>query len=154
MESGEVNYVISTSSKGRIPTRDSVKIRRKAVERNIPCLTSLDTANALADSMKSRYSVHSLELVNINKMRKEKTKLDFTKMQSNGNDYLFFDVTKQKIDNPEGISVRLSDRRFGIGAEGIVLIDKSESADANIGCRRAFFLISSGVNPRFNNILV
>jgi len=132
MESGDVNYVISTSSKGRIPTRDSVKIRRKAVERNIPCLTSLDTANALADSMKSRYSVHSVELVNINNMRKSKTKLDFTKMQSNGNDYLFFDITKQKIDNPEGISVRLSDRRFGIGAEGIVLIDKSEIADAKM----------------------
>ncbi len=132
MESGDVSYVISTSSKGRIPTRDSVKIRRKAVERNIPCLTSLDTANALADSMKSRYSVHSLELVNINNMRKSKTKLDFTKMQSNGNDYLFFDVTKQKIDNPEGISVRLSDRRFGIGAEGIVLIDKSDIADAKM----------------------
>ncbi len=132
MESGVVNYVISTSSKGRIPTRDSVKIRRKAVERNIPCLTSLDTANALADSMKSRYSVHSVELVNINNMRKTKTKLDFTKMQSNGNDYLFFDVTKQKIDNPEGISVQLSDRRFGIGAEGIVLIDKSDIADAKM----------------------
>ncbi|MBQ7900796.1 MAG: carbamoyl-phosphate synthase large subunit, partial [Clostridia bacterium] len=132
MESGAVNYVISTSSKGRIPTRDSVRIRRKSIERNIPCLTSLDTANALADSMHSRYSVHSLELVNINKMRKEKSKLDFTKMQSNGNDYLFFDVTKQKIDNPEGIAVRLSDRRFGIGAEGIVLIDKSDIADAKM----------------------
>ena len=132
MESGLVNYVISTSSKGRIPTRDSVRIRRKSIERNIPCLTSLDTANALADSMRSRYSVHSLELVNINNMRKEKTRLDFTKMQSNGNDFLLFDLTKQKIDNPEGIAVRLSDRRFGIGAEGILLIDKSDVADAKM----------------------
>ena len=46
LESGKINYVISTSCKGRIPTRDSVKIRRKAVERSIPCLTSMDTANA------------------------------------------------------------------------------------------------------------
>ena len=39
LESGKIQYVISTSTKGRIPTRDSVKIRRKAVERDIPCLT-------------------------------------------------------------------------------------------------------------------
>ena len=132
MESGKVNYVISTSSKGRIPTRDSVKIRRKSIERNIPCLTSLDTANALADSMRSRYSVHSLELVDINNMRKEKMKLEFTKMQSNGNDYIYFNIMNQKIDNPEGLSVSLSDRYCGIGGEGVVLIDKSEVADAKI----------------------
>ena len=132
MESGKVNYVISTSSKGRIPTRDSVKIRRKTIERNIPCLTSLDTANALADSMRSRYSVYSLELVDINNMRSEKTKLNFTKMQACGNDYIYFDVTNQKMDNPEGLSVRLSDRRFGIGGEGVVLIDKSDIADAKM----------------------
>ena len=81
IESGKVQYVISTSAKGRIPSRDSVKIRRKTVERNIPCLTSLDTANALADCLKSRYSQHSTELVDINNMRDSKTKLRFTKMQ-------------------------------------------------------------------------
>ncbi len=47
LESGKIQYVISTSSKGRIPTRDSVRIRRKAVERDIPCLTAMDTASAL-----------------------------------------------------------------------------------------------------------
>ena len=64
--------MISTSSKGRIPTRDSVKIRRKAVERGIPCLTSIDTANAMANCLKSRYSPYSTELVDINHMRTEK----------------------------------------------------------------------------------
>ena len=43
-ESGLVDYVISTSSKGRIPSHDSVKMRRKAVELSIPCLTAIDTA--------------------------------------------------------------------------------------------------------------
>ena len=65
IESGKIQYVISTSSKGRIPTRDSVKIRRKAVERSIPCLTSIDTANAMANSLRSRYSPYSTELVDI-----------------------------------------------------------------------------------------
>ena len=39
LESGKVNYVISTSAKGRNPARDSVKIRRKASLLGIPCLT-------------------------------------------------------------------------------------------------------------------
>ena len=72
-----IDYIISTSSKGRIPTRDCVKIRRKAVERSIPCLTSIDTANALADSLRSRYSLGSTELVDINDMRAEKAQAGF-----------------------------------------------------------------------------
>ncbi|MDD6204482.1 MAG: carbamoyl-phosphate synthase large subunit [Firmicutes bacterium] len=132
LESGEVHYVISTSAKGRIPERDSVKIRRKAVERSIPCLTSLDTANAIADSLKSRYSQGSIELVDINHLRSSKMKLKFTKMQGCGNDYIYFNCFDQKINNPEGLSVRLSDRHFGIGGDGVVLICPSEVADAKM----------------------
>ncbi len=132
IESGKVNYVISTSSKGRIPTRDSVKIRRKAIERNVPCLTSLDTAAALADSIKSRYSEFSTELVDINNLRTEKTVLKFTKMQGTGNDYIYFNCFDQKIDNPAGLGVSLSDRRFGIGGDGVVLIGPSDIADAKM----------------------
>lgn len=132
LESGKVNYVISTSTKGRIPTRDSVKIRRKAVERNIPCLTSIDTANAIADSLKSRFSDMSTELVNINNMRTEKMKLKFSKMQGSGNDYIYFSCFDQTIDNPEGLSIRFSDRHFGIGGDGVVLICPSDVADAKM----------------------
>ena len=49
---GRIDYVISTSAKGRIPARHSVQMRRKAVERAIACFTSLDTANAMANSLK------------------------------------------------------------------------------------------------------
>ena len=132
IESGRINYVISTSSKGRIPTRDSVKIRRKTVERNIPCLTSIDTANALADSLKSRYSEYSTELVDINDMRTTKMKLRFTKMQGCGNDYIYFNCFDQKINNPEGLSVRFADRRYGIGGDGVILICPSDVADAKM----------------------
>ncbi len=132
IESGKVNYVLSTSSKGRIPTRDSVKIRRKAIERNIPCLTSIDTADALADSIKSRYSEYSTELVDINHMRGAKMELEFTKMHGCGNDYIYFNCFNQKIDNPEGLSVSLSDRHKGIGGDGVVLICSSEVADAKM----------------------
>lgn len=132
IESGKIDYVISTSSKGRIPTRDSVKIRRKAVERSIPCLTSIDTANALADSLRSRYSPVSTELVDINDMRQTKMKLNFTKMHGCGNDYIYFNCFNQKINNPEGLSVSLSDRHFGVGGDGVVLICESDVADAKM----------------------
>lgn len=132
IESGKVQYVISTSAKGRIPSRDSVKIRRKTVERNIPCLTSLDTANALADCLKSRYSQHSTELVDINNMRDSKTKLRFTKMQGIGNDYIYFSTFGQWINNPEALAVRLSDRHFGIGGDGVILVAPSKVADAQM----------------------
>ncbi|MGN1050730.1 MAG: diaminopimelate epimerase, partial [Acutalibacteraceae bacterium] len=132
IESGKIQYVISTSAKGRMPERDSVKIRRKTVERNIPCLTSIDTANALADCLKSKYSQISTELVDINDMRDEKMKLKFTKMEGIGNDYIYCSTFDQKIDNPEALSVRLSDRHFGIGGDGIILVCPSDKADAKM----------------------
>ena len=132
IESGKIQYVISTSAKGRIPNRDSVKIRRKTVERNIPCLTSIDTANALADCLKSKYSQISTELVDINDMREEKMKLKFTKMHGIGNDYIYCSTFDQKINNPEALSVRLSDRHFGIGGDGIILVCPSDVADAKM----------------------
>ncbi len=68
LESGAVNYVVSTSSKGRLPQLDDVKIRRKAVERQIPCLTSLDTANAVAICLNSDKTMDDVELVNITQL--------------------------------------------------------------------------------------
>ena len=132
LESGRVQIVISTSSKGRIPTMDDVKIRRKAVERSIPCLTSIDTANAVADSLRSRYSVHSTELVNLNHMRKERRRHPCAKMEGCGNDYIYFDCMDLEIENPEGLSVRLSDRHQGIGGDGVVMILPSDVADARM----------------------
>ena len=66
LESGKVAYVISTSSKGRDPVAESVKLRRLAVEHDIDCLTAIDTANALADCLASTYSLDNVSLVDIN----------------------------------------------------------------------------------------
>ncbi|MGB9790982.1 MAG: carbamoyl-phosphate synthase large subunit [Thermacetogeniaceae bacterium] len=49
IRSGKVNFVVNTYSEGREPVRDGFQIRRAAVEHGIPCLTSLDTAQALLD---------------------------------------------------------------------------------------------------------
>ena len=65
IEQGKIQYVISTSTKGRDPHKDSVRLRRKAVERGIVCLTSLDTANALADCIAMKKTIGDVELVDI-----------------------------------------------------------------------------------------
>ncbi len=68
LNSGKISYVISTSKKGRSPQKDSVKLRRKAVEHGIVCLTSLDTAKALADCIAMNKTVQDIELVDITKI--------------------------------------------------------------------------------------
>lgn len=59
-------------------------------------------------------------------------KLKFTKMHGCGNDYIYFNCFNQTITNPEGLSVSLSDRHFGIGGDGVVLICPSDVADAKM----------------------
>ena len=66
LEMDQVQYVISTSSHGRQPQLEDVRMRRKAVERGIPLFTSMDTANALANALTSRYTLNNVELVDIN----------------------------------------------------------------------------------------
>ena len=65
LESGKVDYVISTSTKGRQPMREGVRIRRKAVERSIACLTAIDTAKVLVDCISMNKSIQDVELVDI-----------------------------------------------------------------------------------------
>ena len=132
LEMDQVQYVISTSNKGRSPLLESVRMRRKAVERGIPLFTSLDTANSLADALTSRYKLENVELVDINNMRSKRQKLHFVKMRGTGNDYLYFDCFEQKIESPESLAVRLSNRKTGIGADGIVMILPSNKADARM----------------------
>jgi carbamoyl-phosphate synthase large subunit len=68
LESGKIHYMISTSEKGRMPARDSVKMRRKAIERSICSLTAIDTARALAKVLQSGRSIEDIELVDITKI--------------------------------------------------------------------------------------
>ena len=68
LESGKIHYMISTSEKGRMPARDSVKMRRKAIERSICSLTAIDTARALAKVLQSGKDINDIELVDITKI--------------------------------------------------------------------------------------
>lgn len=55
--------------------------------------------------------------------------MKFTKMQGIGNDYIYVNCFEEKIDDPERVSQIVSDRHFGIGGDGLVLIMPSEKAD-------------------------
>lgn len=59
-------------------------------------------------------------------------KLPFTKMQGCGNDYIYINCFEETVESPEKLAVRLSDRHFGIGADGVILILPSETADARM----------------------
>lgn len=53
----------------------------------------------------------------------------FTKMHGLGNDYVYIDATNEELENKEKIAKYVSDRHFGIGSDGLILICKSEIAD-------------------------
>ncbi|MFZ5986896.1 MAG: carbamoyl-phosphate synthase large subunit [Bacillota bacterium] len=65
IQSGKVSLIINTPTKGRKPGRDGFRIRRKAVEISIPCLTSLDTARAVLDCLKLGKDEKDLEVLNL-----------------------------------------------------------------------------------------
>ena len=70
MENGSVNYIIYTGAVKDDTVGDYRVLHRRAMMLGIPCMTSLDTANALADILGSRFSLENTELVDINCMRR------------------------------------------------------------------------------------
>lgn len=61
--------------------------------------------------------------------------MKFTKMQGTGNDYVYINCFEETVERPEELAVLVSDRHFGIGSDGLILICPSEIAD----CRMKMF---------------
>ena len=55
--------------------------------------------------------------------------MKFTKMQGIGNDYVYINCFKERVENPSELAVRLSNRNYGIGSDGLILIRPSDRAD-------------------------
>ena len=132
MESGKISYVIYTGALYDSTMGDYITLHRRAIQLSIACITSLDTANALADIIASRFNQFNTELVDINDLREEHTRLRFSKMETAGNDHIIFENTEGFITCPESLAVQLCDRNHGIGGDGIALVEKSEIADAKL----------------------
>ncbi len=59
-------------------------------------------------------------------------KFTFTKMHGTGNDYIYVDLFQQKLENQEEVAKVVSDRRFGIGSDGLICIAPSKTADCRM----------------------
>ncbi|MCI7322147.1 MAG: diaminopimelate epimerase [Lachnospiraceae bacterium] len=55
--------------------------------------------------------------------------MKFTKMHGCGNDYVYVNLFEEKIKDPAALSIKVSDRHFGIGSDGLITIGPSEQAD-------------------------
>lgn len=55
--------------------------------------------------------------------------MQFTKMHGAGNDYVYIDCFKETVTNESALAIKLSDRHFGVGGDGIILIKKGTKAD-------------------------
>nr|WP_325302487.1 carbamoyl-phosphate synthase large subunit [uncultured Oscillibacter sp.] len=132
LEDGKIDYVILTGSTEPEYIRDFIRLNHRCVQLGIPCLTSLDTAGALADILESRYNQGNTELVDICHLREHREKLPFTKMQTCGNDYIFLENFDGRITCPESLCVTFCHRHYGVGADGIILMERSEIADVKM----------------------
>ncbi len=132
MEGGEINYIIYSGAVSDATMGDYTMLHRRAMQLGIPCLTTLDTAGALADIISSRFCPYNTELVDINHMRTKRQTLRFSKMQGSGNDYIFIDNSSGEVTSPESLCVMLCADHYGVGANGIVLIERSDVADAKM----------------------
>ncbi len=132
LENGKINYIVYTGALRDSTVNEYIALHRMALRHGVPCFTSLDTANALANIIAGRYNQLNTELVDINNMRTEHRMLSFEKLQATGDDYIFVENFNNEITCPESLSVTLCDRHKGIGGYGLVLIEKSDIADAKM----------------------
>ena len=132
MDEGKIDYIIYTGKTDVDSIRDYIELHHHAILLGITVLTSLDTANALCDIIASKFTEYNTELVDINALRTKKLELNFVKMQSCGNDYIYFEDMEGKITCPESLAINFVDRHYGIGGDGIVIMEKSEIADAKM----------------------
>ena len=58
--------------------------------------------------------------------------IKFTKMHGIGNDYVYINCFEQQIENPNDLAIKMSPRRFSVGADGVILICPSDVADAKM----------------------
>ncbi len=132
IENGKISYIVYTGAVYDATLEDYIALHREAILHGVACLTSLDTANALADTIASRYGLSNTELVDIAHLRTQRRRLKFAKMQGTGDDYILIENFDGSLTCPESLCVPLCDRHTGIGADGMVFLEHSAVADAKM----------------------
>ena len=132
MEANKISYIVYTGALVDNTLDDFISLRRKAIQLNTAVLTAIDTANALADAIAGRWSEYNTELVDLNNMRNERMNLKFYKMETLGNDYILIDNRDGSIRCPESLALQLCNRHTGIGADGLLLVERSKHSDSKM----------------------
>lgn len=91
LDDGKISYVLYTGALLDGTLDKYIALNRRCLQLSVPCFTSLDTAHAAADIIAGGFNESNTELVDINKLREEKQKIDFFKMQATGDDYIIID---------------------------------------------------------------
>ena len=60
---------------------------------------------------------------------KRRKPMKFTKMQGIGNDYVYVNCLQETIENPSELAKKISDRHYGVGSDGLIMINPSDKAD-------------------------
>ena len=149
LKEGKISYVVYTGAAYDSTVETYIRLHRAAMQEHVPCFTSLDTANVLADIISAGYRLDSTELVDINHMRSERAVLRFAKMEASGDDYIFAENFGGEITCPESLCVSLCDRHYGIGGYGLILLEKSDRAD----CRMRVYNRDGSVGQTAGNSL-
>ena len=55
--------------------------------------------------------------------------MKFTKMHGAGNDYIYVNCFEETVEDPNALALKISDRHFGVGSDGLVLVKPSKAAD-------------------------
>ena len=88
IENKKVDFIISTSAKGKIQDSDSVKIRMKSVELSIPCLTCIDTAKAYSYSININNSIKNVDVFNLNSIKPIKNLNNSLNLKDTAKDFM------------------------------------------------------------------
>lgn len=116
----KIDYIISSTSTG---------FKAYASDKKIPCITSFDIANAVADCLTLGFSSENTQLINIGKLTQSEQKMHFAKYDCAGTDYILVNADAYAIHNPSALAVKLCDRKKGIGAEKFIIVKKAGGAD-------------------------
>ncbi len=132
IDAGKIVYIVYTGALYDDTVADYIALHRHALLNGVACFTSLDTANALADTLASGYHDGNTELVDIRRLRAERAQVHFSKMQGTADDYIFIENFDGSITCPESLCIMMCDRHFGVGAMGLVLMEHSDVADVKM----------------------
>jgi diaminopimelate epimerase len=75
--------------------------------------------------VKNKVSIYN----ELSMFERRNTDMKFTKMQGLGNDYVYVNCFEEAVENPSELAIKVSDRHFGIGSDGLILIKPSDNAD-------------------------